>query len=206
MIWLKQSTASQEIPLGYFLDSSDGDTEETALTINNTDIKIWKNGATSLASKNSGGATHMSNGIYYCTLDATDTNTLGPMTIFVHVSGALTVKVDCMVLAANVYDSLVAGTDNLEINLSTQAKADVNTEVDDVLNTDTKAELASVPAANASLGDDIKFLAMFARNGGTHNRNTGALTVNNDSGTAIGTCTVSDTGGSTGTLTRGKMS
>jgi len=116
MHWLKQSTASQELPLGFFLDSTDGDTEETALTIANTDIKIWKAGATTLANKNSGGATHISNGVYYATLDATDTNTLGPMTVFCHVSGALAVKVDCLVLPANVYDSFVAGSDNLDVN------------------------------------------------------------------------------------------
>lgn len=33
MIFLKQSTASQEVPLGYFVDSTDGNTEETGLTI-----------------------------------------------------------------------------------------------------------------------------------------------------------------------------
>ncbi len=103
---LKQSTASQEIPLGYFLDSTDGDSEETALTINNTDIKIWKNGATTLANKNSGGATHISNGVYYATLDATDTDTVGPMVIFVHVSGALTVRLECHVYEEAIYDAL----------------------------------------------------------------------------------------------------
>lgn len=101
---LRQSTASQEIPLGYFLDSTDGNTEETGLTIANTDIKIWKTGATTLANKNSGGATHISNGIYYAVLDATDTNTIGPLVIFVHVSGALAVRVECNVLDEAVYD------------------------------------------------------------------------------------------------------
>ena len=115
-IKLKQSTASQEIPLGYFLDSSDGDTEETGLTIANTDIKLWKMGATTLANKNSGGATHISNGVYYCTLDATDTNTLGALIIFVHVSGALAIRVECEVLPANVYDSWIAGSDYLQID------------------------------------------------------------------------------------------
>jgi hypothetical protein len=114
-IALKQSTASQEVPLGYFLDSTDGDSEETGLTINNTDIKLWKTGATTLANKNSGGATHISNGIYYAVLDATDTNTLGPMVIFVHVSGALTVRLECEVLPANVYDSLYS-TDKLQVH------------------------------------------------------------------------------------------
>src|SRR4051794_30734509 len=107
-IALRQSTASQEVPLGYFVDSADGNTEKTALTIANTDIKVWKNGATTLASKNSGGATHISNGVYYAVLDATDTNTTGPLVLFVHVSGALTVRLECCVYAANVFDSVYA--------------------------------------------------------------------------------------------------
>jgi hypothetical protein len=120
-IWLRQSTASQEIPLGYFLDSTDGDSEETGLTISNTDIKLWKTGATTLANKNSGGATHISNGIYYATLDATDTNTLGPMVIFVHESGSLAIRLECLVLPTNVYDSLVLGTDYLDIETAAMA-------------------------------------------------------------------------------------
>ena len=106
MLWLRQSTASQEIPLGYFVDSTDGNTEETGLTIANTDIKIWKTGATTLANKNSGGGTHISNGVYYCVLDATDTDTIGPLVVFIHVSGALAVRVPCVVLDEAVYDSL----------------------------------------------------------------------------------------------------
>jgi hypothetical protein len=113
---LKQSTASQEVPLGYFVDSTDGNTEKTALTISNTDIKIWKSGATTLADKNSGGATHISNGIYYAVLDATDTDTLGPLVIFVHESGALPVRVECVVLSANNYDSAIAASDFLQVD------------------------------------------------------------------------------------------
>lgn len=115
MIPLKQSTASQEIPLGYFLDSTDGNTEETALSIANTDIKLWKAGATTLANKNSGGATHISNGLYYATLDATDTDTLGPLVIFVHVAGALPIRLECRVMQSNVYEALVTGVEWLEV-------------------------------------------------------------------------------------------
>ena len=122
-IYLRQSTASQEVPLGYFLDSTDGNTEETALTIANTDIKLWKAGATTLANKNSGGATHISNGVYYAVLDATDTNTLGSLIVFCHVAGALSVKVECVVLTANVYDSLIGGGDLLDVELGTVATA-----------------------------------------------------------------------------------
>ena len=113
---LRQSTASQEIPLGVFVDSVDGNTAETGLTIANTDIKLWKMGATSLANKNSGGATHMAGGVFYTVLDATDTNTLGGLVVFVQVAGALAVRVECVVLAANVYDALVAGSDKLQVH------------------------------------------------------------------------------------------
>ena len=131
---LKYATASQEIPLGHFVDSGDGDTEETALTIANTDIKLWKSGATTLANKNSGGATHISNGIYYCTLDATDTNTYGPMVVFVHVSGALAVRVECLVMEADAYDALyaAAGTGHIEadaVQISGDATAADNAEL-----------------------------------------------------------------------------
>ena len=82
-----KDTASQEVPLGRFVDATDGFTAETALTIANTDIKIWKAGATALVDKNSGGATHMATGIYYTVLDATDLNTAGPLKLFCQIAG-----------------------------------------------------------------------------------------------------------------------
>jgi|LGOV01.1.fsa_nt_gb hypothetical protein len=115
---IRYATAGQEIPLGYFLDSTDGDSEETTLTIANTDIKLWKMGATTLADKAVGGATHISNGIYYTVLDATDSNTLGSLIAFVHAAGALAIRVECEVMPANRYDALVAGTDVLQVDLT----------------------------------------------------------------------------------------
>lgn len=106
MIALRQSTASQEIPLGQFIDTAG---VGTTPSIANTDIKIWKTGATSLVSKNSGGATVMSNSVQQCTLDATDTNTAGPMIVYTFVSGSLPTKQDCVVYPTAVYDALFAG-------------------------------------------------------------------------------------------------
>jgi hypothetical protein len=155
MIYLRQNTADQEIPLGYFLDSSDGDTEEIGLTIANTDIKLWKFGATTLANKNSGGATHISNGIYYAVLDATDTNTLGSMIVFVHVSGALTIKVDCLILAANVYDSLIAGSDNLQVDtIQVDAIKVVTDKLDDTLEDDAGTYRFTTNALEQAPGGD----------------------------------------------------
>lgn len=102
---LRRATASQEFPLGVFVDSTDGNTAETGLTIANTDIKIWKAGATVLANKNSGGATHIANGIYYAVFDATDTDTIGAGAVFVHVTGALPVIAEFNVLHESVYDA-----------------------------------------------------------------------------------------------------
>jgi hypothetical protein len=117
-MWLRQSTASQEILLGKFVDSTDGNTAETALTIANTDIKLWVEGATTLANKTSGGATHISNGYYSAVLDATDTATLGKMEVTVDVTGALAVRREFMVVPAMVYDSLILGSDVLQADVT----------------------------------------------------------------------------------------
>lgn len=121
-IYLKQNTASQEIALGFFVDSTDGNTEETGLTIAAADIRLHKAGGTTLTTP-AAGATHISNGIYYWVADATDTGTLGPLVIYCHPAGALAVRVECCVLAANVYDSLIGGGDLLQVD-TTQLSGD----------------------------------------------------------------------------------
>lgn len=116
MIYLRQSTDSQECIIGPFLDDTDGKTAETGLTIANTDLKVWKAGATTEVSKNSGGGTHIAGGRYSIVLNATDTDTLGSGEINCHVSGALPCKVQFTVLPANVFDALVLGSDLLDAN------------------------------------------------------------------------------------------
>lgn len=147
-IYLRQSTASQEIPLGYFVDSTDGNTEETGLTISNTDIKIWKTGATTLADKNSGGATHISNGIYYCVLDATDTDTIGPLVVFVHESGALSVRVECCVLDEAVYDWMFGTGTPTTGGAITVTSGRVNADI-------THIATAAVSTSSAQLGVNV---------------------------------------------------
>lgn len=119
MIPLRQSTASQIITLGQFVDATDGATTEDALSIANTDIKLHKWGGTAFTNKNSGGATFIANGVYYATLDATDTNTIGPMPIYCTMSGARPIRLNTIVLDEPVYDSLytVGGTDYLPVDV-----------------------------------------------------------------------------------------
>ena len=61
-MFLRQSTGSQSVALGPFVDDTDFKTLETGLTISNTAIKIVMNGGAS-ANKNSGGGTHRVNGM-----------------------------------------------------------------------------------------------------------------------------------------------
>lgn len=118
--YLKQSTAVT-LKVGPFVDETDGKTAETSLTISQADVRLSKNGGNMAQKNESTSLTHDEIGMYDCPLNTTDTNTLGILTVNVHESGALPVRQDYMVLAANVYDSLVGGGDTLDVNASVTA-------------------------------------------------------------------------------------
>ena len=126
---LKQSTAVN-IVMGPMLDSDNGNTPETALTISQADIRLSKNGGAFGQSNNAAGATHMEFGNYSVPLDTTDTGTLGKLRVAIHESGALAVWREFTVVPAHIYDSIVLGTDKLEVdivqlNSSAQSLADL---------------------------------------------------------------------------------
>ena len=102
MLYLKQSTASQAVLIGPFIDDTDGKTAETGLTIANTDIRLSKNGG-NMAAKNSGGGTHDEAGWYAITLDATDTATVGRLQISTDVTGALPTWGEFQVVEEDTY-------------------------------------------------------------------------------------------------------
>lgn len=151
--YLRQSTASQEVLLGPFVDDTDGKTAETGLTIANTDIKIHKAGATTLANKNLGGATHISNGNYYAVLDATDTNTLGSGAIIVQVSGALPFRLPFTVLPANIFDSFISGSDTFDVQV-TGIGSGVITATSIASNALTSAKIAANSIGSSQLAID----------------------------------------------------
>jgi len=169
MQFLKQSTASQSVLIGPFVDSTDGDAEEIALTIANTDIRLSKNGG-NLAAKTSGGGTHDEDGWYAITLDATDTNTVGRLQLHCHVAGALMVAAEYTVLEEAIYDALfaasAAGFDaNQRVDVGSvlgtaQTAGDlaalINT-VDDLLDTEVAAITTAVitNAVGADIAADI---------------------------------------------------
>jgi hypothetical protein len=117
MHYLKQSTAIT-IQLGPFVDKIDGVTAETGLTISQADVRLSKNGAAFAQANDANAATHDENGWYRKQLSATDTGTLGRLIVAVAEEGALPVWREFLVLPANVFDSLVAGSDYLQVDVS----------------------------------------------------------------------------------------
>lgn len=110
---LKQSTAATP-GIGPFVDTAGA--AATGLTLTQSDIQISKGGSTTYGSKNdSTSATHRSGGVYTVPLDATDTGTLGTLTICVNKTGALPLRDVWTVVPANVFDSLVS-TDKLQVD------------------------------------------------------------------------------------------
>lgn len=116
MQYLKADTATT-IRIGPFVDDSDGKTAETGLTIAQADVRLSKGGAAAAQKNDATSATHDENGYYRVPLNTTDTNTEGTLDVCVSEAGALPVIAKFTVLPAEVYDSFVAGTDKLQVDL-----------------------------------------------------------------------------------------
>lgn len=125
-VWLKQSTAV-DIGIGPFLDSADGNTVEGSLTLTQPDIRLKKNGGNWAQKSASQTLSHEENGWYELSLSTTDTDTLGILTVAVHESGALQYWERFMVVPANVYDSLIGGSDTLQVDVSQWNNSNVAT-------------------------------------------------------------------------------
>lgn len=107
MLILRQSTAV-EVPIGPLLDSTDGNTAESGLTITQPDIRLKKNGAAWAQKSAAQTLSHEENGWYEVSLSATDTDTVGHLIVAVHESGALPVWREFQVVEEAVYDALFA--------------------------------------------------------------------------------------------------
>ena len=167
---IEQST-SITIRIGPFLDEDDGKTAETGLTISQADIRLSKNGGAFAQSNDSGGATHDENGWYYLTLDATDTATLGRLMVAIHESGALPVWREFMVVPSNVWDSLVGGTDNLNVEINTVAASAANKIADHTIRRTFQNACDSsdgdTKTGRSLLGAIAKLVNKIAASGGT---------------------------------------
>jgi hypothetical protein len=114
MRFLRQSTAVK-VPVGPFLDVTDGATPETGITLGAADqAELMKHDASATVSiaGNTFAAISDNAGMYNLTLSDTDTNTCGVLHVHIgDVSVCRPVSHVFMVIPANIYDSLIAGTD-----------------------------------------------------------------------------------------------
>jgi hypothetical protein len=120
-LWLKQSTAVV-ISFGPFVDKTDGVVLEvgfvSALDHASTGILLSKNGgALTIRAATVTASTYDAYGCYLVTLKTTDVNTLGTLRVaFSEAATCLPVWQDFMVVPANIYDSIVSGSDLLEVD------------------------------------------------------------------------------------------
>lgn len=122
-MFIKQSTAVV-IQFGPLVDPTDAVTAKTALVSAidhaSTGILLSKNGGTrAIRHATVTASTHDSDGYYKVTLDTTDTNTLGHLrAAWSSAANCLPVWRDFLVLAANVYDAMVAASVYLKTDLT----------------------------------------------------------------------------------------
>jgi len=109
MGFLRQSTTGT-MKLGPFVDTTDGNTEETGLTIAQADVRVSKNGSDFAQKSDTSSCTHDELGIYDCIYNTTDTNTIGRLDVAVHEADALHVVQTYYILEEDIYDALFASS------------------------------------------------------------------------------------------------
>jgi hypothetical protein len=110
-MWAKQSTAATLI-VGPILDSTGA--EYTSAVIG--DLSISKNGGTLTALASEETLTHIANGQYTLVTTTGNLDTLGRAQITCNKSTYQMPPVNLMVVPANVYDSMVLGSDALDVS------------------------------------------------------------------------------------------
>jgi hypothetical protein len=176
--WLKQSTAVT-LTIGQFVSYVDGYTPATGLAAGTVDeIGVYKHGATALTDiSGTTTFTHRAGGMYTLTLSTTDTNTLGMLTVFVRDdSVCLSHSPTYMVVPANVYDSMVGGTDVLaadvtQINGATTPVGNLEDDYDGtgytkanstIGTTTTNTDMRGTDGANTTVPDNAGIAAIQA--------------------------------------------
>ena len=95
--FIKADTADNNFALGPFVDSTDGVTAETGLTVADGDILVKQPDSTTYAEETGfSDCTHRSEGNYTCPYDATVFDTEGMIEISVQVTGAAPVFDDVL--------------------------------------------------------------------------------------------------------------
>ena len=112
MSLLAKLATAKIVTFGPILDSAGA--EYTGAAVG--DIKIMKNGLDAAALDGSATLTHRTCGHYSLSLTANDISVVGEVTVILSKTTYLAAPLRLVVLPAKVYDSLVGGTDNLEVD------------------------------------------------------------------------------------------
>lgn len=158
---LKQSTAV-DVLIGPFVDSTDGVTAETGLTLSASDIKLSKNGQTLAAKNDATAAAHDADGLYNCELDSTDTNTVGSLVISIQESGALPVRHEFQIVEEAIYDALFASS---ATGFDSSGRVDVGTWLGNAVTHGTGGPDVNINAISDDTGAATNLEAMFDGSG-----------------------------------------
>jgi hypothetical protein len=161
---LRQSTAV-DVLIGPFVDSTDGYTAETGVS---PSVRLSKNGQNVVAKNDATTPVHDENGYYNCELNATDTNTVGTLVLFVAGSAThLPVRHEYQVIEEAAYDAMYATSADPVLDAAGirsavgLASADLDTQLgaipDDVWNRNI-VEPSSVPGTTAQADDALGFI------------------------------------------------
>lgn len=117
MRFLRQST-QVKVPVGPCVDATDGATLETAIAWATTEANIIKHDAAAQVDIGTNTwSSHIVGGFYNVTLTASNTDTLGMLTLEAHDAAMRPIRMEFMVIPANIYDSWIAGTDKQAVDV-----------------------------------------------------------------------------------------
>lgn len=148
---LKQST-QVDVLIGPLIDDGDFKSVEESVAYNATGIDVdvikgvTKADVTLANSAGDGYWRHVANGYYAVTLSTTDTGTLGRLRVTFEATGVLPCWECFVVVPANIYDSLIAGSDKLYVDAVEISSS--STAADDV-----EANIGNLDASIAGLND-----------------------------------------------------
>lgn len=116
---LKQNTGVLVL-VGPLVDATDGFTAETGVTLSTCSAAaVFKHNGTVSSTISMRSFTHQLAGVYTLSLATSDLDTLGLLTLVIaQPSVCRPFRAEFMVVPANTYDSVVAGSDKLDVNVS----------------------------------------------------------------------------------------
>jgi hypothetical protein len=119
-MFLKQG--STVVLIGPFVKTSDGKTLSTGETLSTAKVKLSKNMAALANKACTRASVYSAHGYYRIFLTTVDSGTPGTLIISALATACLPVRLPCNVVKANPYDSIIIGSDYLDVDDGTPLK------------------------------------------------------------------------------------